>query len=102
MECVFCEKETGEFGNNPAPLFTGEGRCCDKCNQGMVIPFRLYMISTGKNWDAAFLDFLLNLHEVLEVPSNDKVDPITSWALKEARKIDFGEVVSMAKPRRIH
>ena len=37
--CVLCNKEYVGFGNNARPA--AEGRCCDKCNQNVVIPKRL-------------------------------------------------------------
>jgi hypothetical protein len=41
IKCVFCSIDCGEFGNNPAPL-TNKHRCCDDCNRGCVIPYRLW------------------------------------------------------------
>jgi len=39
--CVLCGTEFEGYGNNPAPLNQGHGRCCDECNTDVVIPKRL-------------------------------------------------------------
>ena len=38
--CIICGKEFEGWGNNPDPVAT-EGRCCDKCNDNVVLPARL-------------------------------------------------------------
>ena len=42
--CVFCKNmcET-EYGNNPSPILS-KGKCCDNCNEGIVIPARMGMV----------------------------------------------------------
>ena len=37
--CSICKKTYRGFGNNAQPL--NDGRCCDKCNTGVVIPIRI-------------------------------------------------------------
>lgn len=39
QNCVICGKPIIGFGNNALPV--AEGKCCDKCNQEVVIPARL-------------------------------------------------------------
>lgn len=39
MKCCFCKKEAGEFGNNALPVM--DDRCCDDCNEGIVLPIRI-------------------------------------------------------------
>lgn len=39
MKCCFCKKDAGEFGNNAQPIM--DGRCCDSCNNGVVLPIRI-------------------------------------------------------------
>ena len=40
MECSICKNEIyTEHGNNAEPI--NNGRCCDMCNQKIVIPFRM-------------------------------------------------------------
>lgn len=39
MKCCFCKKDAGEYGNNANPIM--DARCCDACNEEIVIPFRL-------------------------------------------------------------
>ena len=42
INCCFCYKDAGEFGNNPEPLVNYEdGKCCDDCNMELVLPYRL-------------------------------------------------------------
>ncbi len=45
--CCICGKEILGPGNNPAPVATG-GRCCDKCNESVVIPERLKNAANNK------------------------------------------------------
>lgn len=40
--CCICGRRFTGLGNNPAPVFN-EGRCCDKCNDNVVIPVRLHI-----------------------------------------------------------
>jgi hypothetical protein len=39
FKCVLCNKNSKGYGNNAKPLC--EGRCCDKCNYGKVLPRRI-------------------------------------------------------------
>ena len=39
FKCVICKKNTKGYGNNASP--SAEGRCCDKCNYGVVLPRRI-------------------------------------------------------------
>jgi hypothetical protein len=39
MRCCFCKKDAGEFGNKAQPIM--DARCCDECNEGVVLPIRL-------------------------------------------------------------
>tara|TARA_R100000388_G_scaffold27638_1_gene21498 strand:- start:90 stop:977 length:888 start_codon:yes stop_codon:yes gene_type:complete len=42
--CVFCKDMCdNEYGNNPSPVLS-KGKCCDNCNEGIVIPARMGMI----------------------------------------------------------
>jgi hypothetical protein len=38
-ECSICGDEQFGYGNNAWPL--NDGRCCDNCNAGAVIPTRI-------------------------------------------------------------
>jgi hypothetical protein len=38
MNCSICNKEFEGMGNNAAPI--NNGRCCDECNENMVLPAR--------------------------------------------------------------
>lgn len=37
--CSICGKEYANWGNNAYPI--NNGRCCDKCNEVVVIPERI-------------------------------------------------------------
>lgn len=39
MKCCFCKKDAGKYGNNAEPV--KKGKCCNRCNDGIVIPIRL-------------------------------------------------------------
>jgi len=43
--CCICHKNQVGFGNNPAPLGKAGQRCCDECNDSLVIPARIRLIS---------------------------------------------------------
>lgn len=50
--CCICNKPipakgSWKLGNNPEPYAT-EGRCCDRCDQEVVIPMRLVAMSKYK------------------------------------------------------
>ncbi len=38
-KCCFCKKEYTDYGNNAEPVM--DARCCNDCNEGVVIPIRL-------------------------------------------------------------
>lgn len=40
MKCCFCHKNIKGYGNNALPV--KKGRCCEECNQMIVIPERVY------------------------------------------------------------
>ena len=42
-KCCFCDKSYGKYGNNPYPV-QANGRCCDSCNQSVVLRIRLGLI----------------------------------------------------------
>ena len=47
--CAECGKPCeNEYGNNPFPIAYAEddARVCDKCNDWLVIPVRLFMVQT--------------------------------------------------------
>ena len=49
MTCCICGKLFYGYGNNPEPI-RKVGRCCDECNQSLVIPARLAEV-INKNKD---------------------------------------------------
>jgi hypothetical protein len=44
--CVICGKPIIGWGNNAEPVKTG--RCCDLCNNNVVIPRRLFLMRQGE------------------------------------------------------
>ena len=40
-KCCICGEEFEGYGNNPAP-FNVEGKCCNFCNDNVVLPVRVY------------------------------------------------------------
>jgi hypothetical protein len=44
IECCFCKKDIGKYGNNPEPLKQSPLKCCDICNMTRVIPARIQQL----------------------------------------------------------
>ena len=42
--CCICGKRFAGYGNNPNPI-KEEGKCCDECNEKVVIPARVEQIN---------------------------------------------------------
>ena len=40
MNCCFCGKELKDYGNFATPIMEGKFRCCDECNDNIVVSFR--------------------------------------------------------------
>ena len=53
MKCSICKNEISGYGHNAFPVIIG-GQCCDKCNEKIVIPARLFF-ETIKKQDYAML-----------------------------------------------
>jgi len=47
LNCCICGKPIKDYGHNPFPL-KNEGRCCDECNEKVVM-FRVYCINKKLN-----------------------------------------------------
>lgn len=47
MRCCICGRLFTGYGNNPAPVKKA-GRCCDECNDYVVIPARLAELEKKK------------------------------------------------------
>ena len=45
--CCLCSKNCEGLGNNPQPV-KEEGRCCDECNQSVVLPARIQLMFSKK------------------------------------------------------
>ena len=92
--CCFCGDDVGRYGHNPAPV-SDTGRCCDVCNQMVVIPARMSMLGlraetqfSGKfiwDWEASVLnedtgDFVVVPKELF---SGSDLDMINNACLQE-------------------
>lgn len=45
-KCCICGSEFEGYGNNPAPV---AGKyCCDKCNNNVIVPYRVFLANLGK------------------------------------------------------
>lgn len=43
--CVFCKRKCeNEYGNNPAPFAKAGARCCNECNDYVVITGRMALL----------------------------------------------------------
>lgn len=58
IDCCICGKKDIGWGNNPDPItdkngnpFPDNARCCDECNNKLVIPARLAEIYGDKESD---------------------------------------------------
>ena len=92
--CCFCGDDVGRYGHNPAPV-SDTGRCCDVCNQMVVIPARMSMLGlraetqfSGKfiwDWEASVLNE--DTGEFVVVPqelfSGSDLDMINNACLRE-------------------
>ena len=47
LNCCICGREIVGMGNNPSPV-KDSGRCCNECNQLVVIPARIEMLFRRK------------------------------------------------------
>lgn len=45
--CSICGNQYKRYGNNALPI--NDGRCCDKCNNDIVIPERIKRMIQGKS-----------------------------------------------------
>jgi hypothetical protein len=43
-------RSPGGYGNNPEPLASHPGRCCNDCNATKVIPARIGMMLPSGSW----------------------------------------------------
>ena len=45
--CRICKigMSEGEYGHNPAPLYSSSYKCCEECNGTFVMPFRMNMLN---------------------------------------------------------
>lgn len=63
-KCCICGKPFEGFGNNPEPI-KSSGRCCDECNENVVLPERLAIYFTGH---------YCNLNNSVEDPNQTDLD----------------------------
>lgn len=46
--CCICNKKFKGYGNNAMPY--KEGVCCDRCNDEIVIPYRIELLLNSVNY----------------------------------------------------
>lgn len=46
--CVFCNRLFSGYGNNPRPIIV-RGKCCDECNNKIIVPYRLMEVMANRN-----------------------------------------------------
>ena len=82
MKCSICGKKISGHGHNPFPV-TMAGNCCDRCNEKIVMPVRVFM-ATLKNKNYAML--ILEDEVKLVKPENKY------FTLKEKQKLVGGYI----------
>ncbi len=82
MKCSICGKEISGHGHNPFPV-SFVGQCCDRCNDKVVMPVRLFMASRDKQNYA----MLIKENEVVLVKPDKKY-----FTLKEKREMVGGYI----------
>jgi len=69
--CVICQKEFTEWGNNPEPIKNfNEGKCCNSCNNDIVIPYRIYL----SHLDQSIQERLFNGVRSIKIQENLKAE----------------------------
>lgn len=46
--CVFCNRDFSDYGNSPHPIMV-KGKCCNECNNKLIIPYRLMEVKANRN-----------------------------------------------------
>lgn len=72
--CSICQNGFSEWGNNAQPI--NDGRCCDKCNNTVVIPARIirYARSTDKTFDKRLREAMKIVDSFPDAPIDAPLD----------------------------
>jgi hypothetical protein len=73
-KCVICNEDVEKFGHNPQPI-KQEGRCCEKCNYGVVINARVKELK-NKTYRKEELETDLNWFKELGIERKEAKDYI--------------------------
>ena len=88
--CVICGKEYDGYGNNAQPV--KDGKCCDKCNQEVVIPARIKMM--GLKEEAEDLDIDTKA-EIIEPETLDDLELEKEESNKEDCCVDDSKLIEL-------
>ena len=48
MNCSICGRDLKGTGNNASPLKRGNGKCCDECNNSIILQLRMFLSGNVK------------------------------------------------------
>lgn len=88
--CVICGKEYDGYGNNAQPV--KDGKCCDKCNQEVVIPARIKKM--GLKEEAEDLDIDKKV-EIMEPETLDDLELEKEESNKEDCCVDDSKLIEL-------
>lgn len=88
--CVICGKEYDGYGNNAQPV--KDGKCCDKCNQEVVIPARIKKM--GLKEEAEDLDIDTKV-EIMEPETLDDLELEKEESDKEDCCVDDSKLIEL-------
>ena len=88
--CVICGKEYDGYGNNAQPV--KDGKCCDKCNQEVVIPARIKKM--GLKEEAEDLDIDTKV-EIMEPETLDDLELEKEESNKEDCCVDDSKLIEL-------
>lgn len=88
--CVICGKEYDGYGNNAQPV--KDGKCCDKCNQEVVIPARIKKM--GLKEEAEDLDIDTKA-EIMEPETLDDLELEKEESNKEDCCVDDSKLIEL-------
>ena len=87
--CVICGKEYDGYGNNAQPV--KDGKCCDKCNQEVVIPARIKKMGLKEAED---LDIDTKV-EIMEPETLDDLELEKEESNKEDCCVDDSKLIEL-------
>ena len=88
--CVICGKEYEGYGNNAQPV--KDGKCCDKCNQEVVIPARIKKMGIKEEVEDLDVDTEL---EIMEPETLDDLELEKEESNKEDCCVDDSKLIEL-------